>query len=348
MKQTARNWLFILLATFLGLALIALIFIGNVYLDLGRIPWILLVPAATVFALGHSWFALGWQRALALFACMTTIGFSFELLGTRTGIIFGPYCYTPLLGYKLAGEVPWLIPLAWYMMAYPSYLIANLLATGSPVARPGRSKWLVLVVAILGAGLMTAWDLTMDPIMSYEPPASAAMPAGIPATSDWFVAGSTVGNPAWRWTTDVVPSGACATAQRLPVDQPRTYFDIPWRNFFGWMLTSTVAFLLFGLLERRLTAPPVRELSANPKYVPERLHSWVRADIMEKAYWLMPLSFYLALAIIDSILGPATIEDVHLIAPFLMGIPATAAALLVFHQHSADDRKPLFFNPPRE
>jgi len=339
MQPHARNWLFILLVTFLGLALLALIIVGNVFIDLERIPWILLVPMATIFALAHSWFALGLPRALSLFACSVFIGFGFELVGSTTGWVFGPYCYTAMLGYPIAGEVPWLIPLSWYMMAYPSYLIANLLATGTPVAAHARSKRLVIVIAILGAGLMTAWDITMDPIMSYEPATPVA------ATSGWLGAASTVGHPAWRWTTEVVPHDMCLSGQRLPDNQPHAFFGIPWRNFSGWMLTSFVVMLVYGMIERRFP-PPRRALSATPKYVPKRLHSWVRADLVERAYWLMPLAFFLTLAIIDSFLGPQTIDDVHLIAPFIMGIPAAAAALLVFHRHTAHEAEPLFHNPP--
>lgn len=342
MQQTTRNWLFILIASFLALALFALIVVGPVFIDLQRIPWILLVPMATIFALAHSWFALGLQRAALLFGCAVVVGFLFEYVGESQGWIFGPYCYTDLLGYKLAGRVPWLIPLSWYMTLYPSYLIANLLATGSPVAAKGRSNKVVLIVAILGAGVMTAWDLTMDPIMSYEPSEGTTA-----ETNTGFTALATVGHPAWRWTTEVVSAGeACTAAVRLPDSDPKTYFGIPWRNFAGWMVTCLVALLIYGVIERRLDAP-TRELSSNPKFVPDRLQGWVKPKFIERAYWLMPLAFFFALAIIDSFLGAEALEDVHLVSPFMMGIPAVAAALLLFHGHDAD-RRDGFLRHPKE
>jgi putative membrane protein len=63
------------------------------------------------------------------------------------------------------GSVPILIPLAWFMMIYPSYVLANLIADGRPVAVAG-SAWHLLGLAALGALVMTAWDLVVDPILS--------------------------------------------------------------------------------------------------------------------------------------------------------------------------------------
>ena len=84
----------------------------------------------------------------------------FESVGVATGLIYGPYHYTAALGPKFLGLVPYLIPVAWFMMSYPSFIIADRLVP---------SKWKrwqrILIVAAVGGLVMTAWDLIMDPIM---------------------------------------------------------------------------------------------------------------------------------------------------------------------------------------
>jgi uncharacterized membrane protein len=119
------------------------------------------------FSLAHAVYTLGWKRALTFFVLSMVISWLYEEIGVATGAIYGPYHYTDLLGPKL-GHVPLLIPIAWFMMIYPSYVVANLIA--GPIVRPqrdtiGRMIWL----AFMSAMIMTAWDLTMDPGMSSPP-----------------------------------------------------------------------------------------------------------------------------------------------------------------------------------
>jgi uncharacterized membrane protein len=117
-----------------------------------------------LFSLFHACYALGWRHAVVFFAIGAVVSWGFEQVGVATGAIYGPYHYTAVLGPKL-GHVPMLIPLAWFMMIYPSYIIANLLVDGRPLAtRPdlGRLVWLSLI----GGMVMTAWDLSVDPILS--------------------------------------------------------------------------------------------------------------------------------------------------------------------------------------
>ncbi len=92
-----------------------------------------------------------WVPALGI-ACLISLGM--ELMGTYTGVPFGGYEYTGLLGYRVANLVPLLIPFSWFMMAFPSYILAKRMISGK------------ILVWILGAVLLTIWDLTLDPAMS--------------------------------------------------------------------------------------------------------------------------------------------------------------------------------------
>jgi uncharacterized membrane protein len=117
-----------------------------------------------LFSLCHASYLLGARRALVFFVISAVVSWLFEQVGVATGLIYGPYHYTDQLGAKL-GHVPVLIPLAWFMMIYPSYIIANLIVLYRPAGfatRAGPIVWLSLLSAVV----MTAWDLPMDPQMS--------------------------------------------------------------------------------------------------------------------------------------------------------------------------------------
>jgi Carotenoid biosynthesis protein len=123
-----------------------------------------LTVSVALFALWHASTTLGVRRTAALFAVAASASWIFEELGVTTGLLYGPYHYTAALGPWL-GSVPVLIPLGWCIVMYPSYLAANLMVDGGPVAARGTLTHL-LGVAFLGALVMTAWDLLADPILS--------------------------------------------------------------------------------------------------------------------------------------------------------------------------------------
>ncbi|MEO6821584.1 MAG: carotenoid biosynthesis protein [Candidatus Nanopelagicales bacterium] len=94
---------------------------------------------------GAPW-AAGWLLASA------GIGLAAEVIGTRTGALFGNYAYSGKLGPELLG-VPLVIPLAWAMMSYPCLLAARRLVR-SPLA-----------TALVAAIALASWDLFLDPQM---------------------------------------------------------------------------------------------------------------------------------------------------------------------------------------
>jgi uncharacterized membrane protein len=131
---------------------------------LGIAPSRFVTPLVTLsgftFALLHSGQREGWGRALRLLALVFGVSLLFESVGVATGRIYGPYHYTNQLGPLFLGLVPFLIPLAWFMMSYPSFVIASWLEPS------GWKRWQrILIVAAMGGLVMTAWDLVMDPIM---------------------------------------------------------------------------------------------------------------------------------------------------------------------------------------
>ena len=118
----------------------------------------------TMFSVTHAWYSLGGRATIAFFVLSAAISWGCEQVGVMTGLVFGAYHYTDYLGPKL-GDVPLLIPLAWFMMIYPSYVTANLIGTGRANPAVERARSLVRLAAV-SAVVMTAWDLVIDPILS--------------------------------------------------------------------------------------------------------------------------------------------------------------------------------------
>lgn len=212
-----------------------------------------------LFALCHACYTLGWRHTLILFAASAVISWGYEQTGVATGLVYGAYHYSDMLGVKL-GHVPVLIPLGWFMMIYPSYIIANLIADGTPTGTRGgvgRVLWL----AALSAMIMTAWDVVIDPMWS-----------------------SVMGS--WIW------------------EQGGEYFGVPLQNYGGWLLTTFTIYLIYRLYERR-----------NPPQAVGAITPFITALAL-LGYFTYALSF---------MVRPG-IEELRVIAFFVMGLPVLAAA----------------------
>jgi len=113
---------------------------------------VFLFAAAVV---SHAWVHRGARWALAYTAIALAYGFGIEYVGITTGLPFSAYEYSDALQPQVA-DVPVVVPLAWTMMAYPAWNIAERLSPSRLLAIP------------LGAYALTAWDLFLDPQMVSE------------------------------------------------------------------------------------------------------------------------------------------------------------------------------------
>ena len=143
-------------------ALVTLYTVLTVFSGVGFSP--ILTPLNTLLAFGfavlHSSHRLGWKHGLLLLGITFTVSLVFECIGVATGWVYGNYHYTDKLGLKFLGLVPLLIPLAWFMMSYPSLILAGLFIPRNL----GLWKWRIAAAAV-GSLIMTSWDLAMDPMM---------------------------------------------------------------------------------------------------------------------------------------------------------------------------------------
>lgn len=115
----------------------------------------------TAFSLLHAGLMLGRRRLALFFVLSVVISYLMEEVGVRTGWIFGHYHYGDMLGFKL-GHVPLLIPLGWFMMIYPAWVVARALLREVDVRQPAG----MVVLALVAALVMTGWDMVMDPPMA--------------------------------------------------------------------------------------------------------------------------------------------------------------------------------------
>ena len=228
----------------------------------GRVPWTVLIPVYAGFAFVVALLMMGWSRALTLLAITAVISYTFEFVGERTGLIFGEYYYTDVLGPKL-GPVPLIIPLAYFMLVFPAYVMGNAITDRQPIAPPRRGLRLPLV-ALLTAMIMTGWDLSYDPLMAN-------------------------GFKAWIW----VNGGP--------------FFDIPLRNFAGWLLTAFTILLSYAFIEPRLPLAPL----SDKKWLP-----------------LLAILSYAALGVGDTFAGYP--EGTRVLSPFLIGTPVLASLLCLY------------------
>ncbi|MCA2709101.1 MAG: carotenoid biosynthesis protein [Microcystis sp. M015S2] len=200
---------------------------GVVYMVLG-------MAAVAVYAyrtLGV-WHWLGFMvPAISLSLCS-------ELLGTSTGFPFGHYRYLSGLGYKIAGLVPFTIPLSWFYLGFSAYIIARVGL--STLALP---QWLQNLGAIaIGAVLLTSWDFVLDPAMS-----QTTIPFWI-----WEQPGAFFGMPyenfaGWFGTGCVFMTVATLIWQVQPVKLPSQDLTLPFVMYLGNFGFATVMSIGAGI-----------------------------------------------------------------------------------------------------
>ena len=152
----------------------------------------------------HAMGRLGTRSALTIFGVSFTVSLGAELLGTYSGLPFGVYGYTSLLGAKILDLVPFNIPTSWFFMLYASLAICGRLL---PTKDDGASKWWWALIAGL---VLTAWDVSLDPAM--------------------------VKTRHWVWSIPDL-SGASAFSQFIGREM---FYGMPLTNWLGWLLTGII------------------------------------------------------------------------------------------------------------
>jgi uncharacterized membrane protein len=216
-------------------------------LPLPKISTIVYTLIFTLFSTLHASSVYGWRKGITFLLVCAVVSWCYEEAGVATGLVYGHYHYSSMLGPKL-GEVPILIPLAWFMMVYASWIIAHVLMQGSgdPTSLPGG-----FCRAVTASAAMTSWDVVMDPINAQ---------AGL-----------------WTW------------------EEGGPFFGVPFRNYFGWMLTTFTVYIIMLFVYRR-----AERSSQQPS--------------PKKMYMTLPVILYAFVAFDRAFLGP--LPELRIVAVF--------------------------------
>lgn len=169
--------------------------------------------------------AMGFRWILYLVAAFS-ISLMTEFLGTTYGFPFGKYSYTDLLGWRLAGRVPVLIPVGWFSMSVGSYVLAlQLLGPASmQIFRRTTNHWYRSAQRVgLASLLLIVLGIALEPVMS-----------GLA--------------PCWVWE-----------------DSGAFFFPHAVRNLFAWFVTGLFIFFSFEFFRMRDGSHRF-ELSWAPKF----------------------------------------------------------------------------------
>ena len=128
----------------------------------GGVAYMLLATAAVSL---YAYRTIGLWHWLSFMIPAIGLSLGSELLGTSTGFPFGEYRYLSGLGYKIAGLVPFTIPLSWFYLGFSAYIIAL-----AGLKKLEIKNWLCQLSAIIfGSLCLTSWDFVLDPAMSQAP-----------------------------------------------------------------------------------------------------------------------------------------------------------------------------------
>jgi len=142
---------------------------------------IVMMLSGIIFPAGALWYYLGWFQTLRdwsagpilmsiglygvirlakespkpitlfiILAGLGITGLSAEIIGVQTGLIFGEYAYSNLLGIRI-GDVPVSIGMAWVMMGGFAYYLSNRLLSGNRIS------------PFFAALIATLFDVIMEP-----------------------------------------------------------------------------------------------------------------------------------------------------------------------------------------
>ena len=201
----------------------------------GGVVYMLLGMAAVAT---YAYRTLGRWHWLGFMLPAVCLSLGSELLGTSTGFPFGHYRYLSGLGLKIAGLVPFTIPLSWFYLGFSAYLLARAGLESLP-----KPSWLRSVGAIAaGALLLSSWDLVLDPAMS-----QTAFPFWI-----WEQPGAFFGMPyqnlaGWLGTGALFMSAATLLWQAKPVTLPNSQLGLPLAIYLSNFAFAAVMSVAAGI-----------------------------------------------------------------------------------------------------
>ncbi len=201
----------------------------------GGVVYMLLGTAAVAI---YAYRTLGLWHWLGFMIPAVGLSLGGELLGTSTGFPFGHYRYLSGLGYKIAGLVPFTIPLSWFYLGFSAYLIAR----AGLARRQLPPLWTVSGTILLSSIFLTSWDFVLDPAMS-----QTALPFWI-----WEQPGAFFGMPyqnfaGWLGTGALFMGVATWIWNAKPLTLPSQQLGLPLAIYLSNFAFATILSLAAGI-----------------------------------------------------------------------------------------------------
>lgn len=152
----AVTW--VLLAIYLAYVVIASL---TEWLPLSASAW-LFTPVFNALVIIHALRRWSVGTLIVFYATVFVVSTAIENLGVVTGVPFGNYYYTEILGPQL-GVVPIAIGFTYVPAAYISWLLAEVVSGYAPTDRRVSAR---VTTAVIAAAAMVFWDLGLDPLNS--------------------------------------------------------------------------------------------------------------------------------------------------------------------------------------
>ncbi len=209
MRKFDSNVLMIVLLALVGICFILTQILTIPILSRGVILSFILLFSIIVFI--HGWKTLGARELLVFFFIAYSIPLLYEYTDALGfGGLVGCTCqYSTLLGPKLFGKVPYVIPLVWSMFLYCTFTMTNIifnrLRTTNKSEEVTSLTWFFKIfgMGVIAGLIMASLDLIIDPVM--------------------------VAMGAWSWS------------------YAGHYYGIPLWNYEGWIEINAVTFVLYSI-----------------------------------------------------------------------------------------------------
>jgi uncharacterized membrane protein len=115
-----------------------------------------------IFVCLHGYYRYGWNNMVLFFCITLVITWTLESLSIATGIPFGKYHYTEMLGEKI-GQVPIIIIPAYFFNGYLAWTLGSLFFGNTGTGIKKRELFLIPLVSSV---IMVMWNMCFDPILS--------------------------------------------------------------------------------------------------------------------------------------------------------------------------------------
>ncbi len=144
-RHFTKVFTFFAIFYFVGILGISMPFSSSLFMHLIPLALLLSTAAVLIFHTDYS------PRTILVFTIIFLTGFSLEVIGVKTGHIFGNYTYHNGLGLQLL-NTPLIIGINWLLLTYIAYSTVDLLKT---------NKWTKIFFT---ASLLLTYDLILEPV----------------------------------------------------------------------------------------------------------------------------------------------------------------------------------------